>query len=88
MKRKTFPKKLVLNKTTIATLSSTDLGQVNGGIIGLPVPISVGCVYTVGCTNYGCADSVAGADTCIYTNFGDMMGCPETMTLCGELYCP
>jgi len=33
MKRKTFPKKLALNKTTIATLSSDDLKKMNGGIV-------------------------------------------------------
>lgn len=91
MKQKTFSKKLILNKTTIATLSATELKEVNGGHPQAPSLdgcfLSYGCVYTVGCTGLGCADSVAG-NNCIYTNYGDMIGCPATMTLCGQLYCP
>lgn len=86
MKSKKISKKLVFNKTIIASLNNDQLSHVKGGR-PFPVPISVGCVYTEGCTGWGCPESVLG-DNCIYTNFGDMMGCPETMTLCGELYCP
>jgi hypothetical protein len=90
MKQKKFSKKLVLNKTTIALLNTVEQGNVNGGIRPKPVPISEGCVYTITCmcTQPGCYDSAYGHNGCIYTNYGDMQGCPETMTLCGELYCP
>jgi hypothetical protein len=89
MKKKQFSKKLVLNKTTIAMLNPGEQGQVNGGI-RIPVPISNGCVYTQTCycTQPACYDSRYGYTGCIFTNYGDMTGCPETMTLCGELYCP
>jgi hypothetical protein len=91
MKHKKFSKKLVLNKTTIAMLNPAEQGNVNGGI---RPPItdgcSDGCVYTVTClcTQPGCIDSRYGYHGCILTNYGDMTGCPATMTLCGELYCP
>jgi hypothetical protein len=93
MKKKKFSKKLALNKTTIAMLNPEQQGRLNGGIIPILTGkcfLSDGCVYTQTCmcTQPGCYDSAYGYNGCIYTNYGDMIGCPETMTLCGELYCP
>ena len=94
MKKKQFSKKLVLNKTTIAMLNPGEQGRVNGGILPKPTlggcVLSEGCVYTQTCycTQPACYDSRYGQTGCIFTNYGDMTGCPETMTLCGELYCP
>jgi hypothetical protein len=87
MKRKTFPKKLVLNKTTIAKLNSLEQDEINGGI-SLQLLTDDECVYTEGCTGWGCTQPHDPVNTCIYTNYGDMAGCPITMTLCGELMCP
>jgi hypothetical protein len=99
MKQKKFSRKLVLNKTTIAMLNPSEQGNVNGGIrtvltVGCNYTDDCGytddCAYTISCmcTQPGCQDSAYGQNGCIYTNYGDMMGCPATMTLCGELYCP
>jgi hypothetical protein len=95
MKKKPFQRKLKFNKTTIATLNSNEQSFVYAGKI-FPVIrtddcfYSEGCVYTETCmcTSPGCDDSRYAANGCIGTNYGDMLGCPETMTLCGELYCP
>jgi len=78
-----------LNKTTIATLNSDDLENVNGGFrTTIQIITDDECAYTEGCTGWGCYNSQYGLNTCIYTNYGDMAGCPLTMTLCGQLYCP
>ncbi|MCP5047710.1 MAG: hypothetical protein GY940_11100 [bacterium] len=90
MQKKKFSKKLVLNKTTVASLNAGEQENVLAGIFPFPRPISEGCVYTVTClcTSPGCNDSRYGNNGCMYTNYGDMAGCPATMTVCGELYCP
>lgn len=79
MKKKHLAKKLALNKTTIARLNRPDMDHLNGGIRTLP-PLTQGGICPT-------PDSIAGANTCIYTDQA-MYTCPETMTLCGELYCP
>jgi len=81
MKKKPLSKKLVFNKTTVTQLNNKDLNQLHGGVI----VYTKTCYCTVGDT---CYNSRYGVDTCIFTNYGDMQGCPVTMTLCNKLYCP
>ncbi len=78
MNKKHLAKKLSLNKTTIARLNLLDMDQLFGGAL---FPRTIGGICPT-------PDSIAGANTCIYTDGDLMYTCPETMTLCGELYCP
>ncbi|NIM16489.1 MAG: hypothetical protein GTO45_31135 [Candidatus Aminicenantes bacterium] len=70
MKTKTFKKKLVLNKKTIADLNNGQLGKIKGGKTGPTQLISV-CVCQVPTENQTCPDT---CDTC--TCISLYGGCP------------
>lgn len=85
MKPRKLERKLSLNKRTIVGLNRPEMSDVDGGV--LPKPYLTYDKYTCTCTAVNCENSYAG-NNCILTNWPDMQGCPQTMTLCGKLYCP
>jgi hypothetical protein len=61
MKAKTFSKKLVLNKKTIANVRETEMRDVHGGISGATCPV---CTVGINCMSRTCTDLLTNCLDC------------------------